>query len=321
MSFPSAVSALPSHAIGLIQATEEVGGAVLVFDGADRIVWANDAQRMLMPCIGYGDGDCYETLFWAALAAGLNGNKAAGRDPHGWLAMAVATRQSSPNLNFVNEYPSGRMLVSHLRLDDGWSVQSRIGYSVSGIARFFPDYDGGVGVLWVLKMRERIRRLHTAFDDLPVAVGLVDADGGLLHRNAALDALLAAGDGLRLDGGGRVTATDGGDGVVLTQALGYVAGGLLPLLFVPLRRYRAPPLMMAVNRGDLEGTAVVAISHFGADQKELTALIRRTLDLSSGETPCDSWAAHPASGFLAGKPGVVGRDAAAAAAKRQESRH
>ncbi len=283
MSLPSAVADFPSPAIDLVRATDHAGGAVLVFDASDHIVWANAAQRTLMPCSTYEPDETYESLFWSLLKAGRNGNKAARENPQAWLAKAVAARQCSPNMNFVNVYPWGRMIVSHLRLDDGRSVQSRIDYTSSGIAQFFPDFDGGVGVLWALKMQQRMRSLQTALDALSVAVGLVDASGRVLHRNASLDDLLIVGDGLLLDEGGRLAATDDCDGLVMAQALENVAAGILPHLFVPLRRRHAPPLMMAVSRGDVEGTAVVALSRFGEDQAELALTIRQALGITPAE--------------------------------------
>lgn len=283
MPFPTPVAELPSPAIELVRATEDAGGAVLVFDPSDHIIWANAAQRALMPCCGYEADDTYESFFWGALKSGRNGNKAARDDPHAWLAQAIAARQCSPNLNFVNVYPWGRMIVSHLRLEDGRSIQSRIDYTASGVARFFPDFDGGVGVLWALKMQQRMRSLQNALDALSVSVGLVDGNGRLFHRNASLDDLLMADDGLRLDEKGILAATDECDGIVLTQALENVAAGTLSHLFVPLRRRNAPPLMMAVSRGDVEGTAVIAISRFGEDQAELAGAIRQALGITPAE--------------------------------------
>ncbi|MCW2246344.1 PAS domain-containing protein [Azospirillum fermentarium] len=283
MSLPLAVAELPSPAIELVRATDEAGGTIVVFDASDHIVWANEAQRTLMPCNSYGSEETYESLFWSILRSGKVGNKAAFDDPHSWLAKAVAARQCSSNLNFVNVYPWGRMIVSLLRLEDGRSIQSRIDYKTSGIARLFPDFDGGVGVLWALKMQQRMRSLQTALDALSVAVGLVDARGCVLHRNASLADLLAVGDGLGVDEGGVVVATDECDGIVLAQALENVSRGAIPHQFVPLRRRNGSPLMMAVSRGDSVGTAVIAVSRFGEDQAELAATIRQALNITPAE--------------------------------------
>lgn len=283
MSLPSVVAEMPATALDLVRATDEAGGAILVFDAQDHILWANDGQRTLMPCSTYGTEETYESLFWTLLKSGCVGNKAAFADPQSWLNSAIIVRQCSSNLNFINIYPWGRMIVSLLRLDDGRSIQSRIDYKASGIARFLPEFDGGVGVLWALKMQERMRSLQTALDSLSVAVGLVDASGRLMHSNASLGDLLAAGDGLGVNEAGMMTATDPCDGIVLAQALENVARGAVAHQFVPLRRRRGAPLMMAVSRGDTDGTAVIALSRFGEDQAELASTVRQALNITPAE--------------------------------------
>lgn len=283
MSIPSAVAEMPSPAIDLVRATDKAGGTVVVFDAQDHILWANDGQRALMPSGNYGREETYESLFWKLLKSGHVGNKAAFVDPQSWLKNAIAARHYSSNLNFVNLYPWGRMIVSLLRLEDGRSIQSRIDYKASGIARFFPDFDGGVGVLWALKMQERMRSLQTALDSLSVAVGLVDGCGRLMHRNASLGDLLAARDGLEVNEAGMVTATDQCDGIVLVQAFDNVARGAIAQQFVPLRRRRGVPLIMAVSRGDTDGTAVITLSCFGEDQAELASIVRQALNITPAE--------------------------------------
>lgn len=86
------------------------------------------------------------------------------------------------------------MLVPHLRLDGGWTVPSHIGYSASGMARFFPGYDGGR--LWVVKMQKCIRKRFSVSDSLSVAVGAVDAASCPRHRNKPLSARLSVGKGV-----------------------------------------------------------------------------------------------------------------------------
>lgn len=162
MSFLAALPQLPQHAVDLIQAADDAGGAVVVFDYEDRILGANNEQRRIMPCSAYGSGDTYGSLFWSAYQAGMTGNTSAKKDPAAWLADAVAARRSSPNLDFINNYQWGRMLVSHLRLDDGTSIQARINMKATGIDRYFGDQDAGLGVMWAVRVQREMRGLQSA---------------------------------------------------------------------------------------------------------------------------------------------------------------
>lgn len=283
MTLLSVLPPLPSHAIDLIQSAENAGGAVLVFDREDRIIGANQEQRRIMPCNAYGPDDTYGSLFWSLHRAGLTGNKGAKADPEAWLANTIAARHSSPNLDFVNSYPWGRMLVSHLRLDDGTSIQARLDMKASGIDRYFGDYDAGLGVMLAVRVQREMRGLQSALNNLGLAVALVDSAGTPIHQNVSFGELLEAADGLTLASDGSVMALDGCDDLVLRQTLEHVATGAVPSCHVPLRRSGGSPLIMAVSAGTLPGTAVLAVARDGEDDREIAAVLMRAFDLSPVE--------------------------------------
>lgn len=283
MLLPPAIRELPRPAIDLIVAAEEAGGTVVVFDPNDKIMWANQGQRVLMPCSDYGPDETFESFFWKLFESGSYGNKQAGKDPKRWLASTIAARKSSITLDFVNTYPWGRMLGSHLRLDDGTSVQVRLNIATSGIGRFFPDHDGGLGVMWALRVRNDMNNLQAALDGLAIAVGLVDRSARLIHRNSSLADAVTTHDGLTLDDDGILMATDACDNIVLGQAIESVATGIVPSILMPLRRGSAPPVVMAVSTGNVPGTAVVAVSRFDEDHASLALSLRQALGITPAE--------------------------------------
>lgn len=278
----SLIGSLPAPAADLVRAADGAGGAVLIYSPDDEIVGANSAQRALMPCSDYV-GETYSSFFWKVFAAGFSGAKLAKADPAAWLEGAIVSRHNSPNLDFVNEYSWGRMLVSHLRLDDGSSVQARLDLRKSGIEHYFNGEGAGLGVMWALQVQRDIRNLQSALDSLAVAVGLVDGDGLLLHSNASLSDMLAARDGMAQDGRGGIYATDACDAMVLEHAIKNVSSGFLTSSFAPLRRSLGAPLIVAVTAGDVPGTVVLAISRFGEDHKSLVTSIRQALGITPAE--------------------------------------
>lgn len=276
------IDCLSAPAIDLIRASDEAGGAILIYSPTDEIVGVNDAQRALMPCSNY-IGETYSSLFWKVFAAGFSGAKLAQADPQSWLEGAIASRRNSPNLDFVNEYSWGKMLVSHLRLDDGTSVQARIDLKKCGIEKYFTGEGAGLGVMWALQMRQDIRNLQSALDSLAIAVGLVDLNGQLLHSNASFSDMLSVNDGLVQNQEGKIFSLDIYDDIVLQQAIKNVSGGYLASSLAPLRRVSAPPLIMAVTAGEVPGTAVLAISRFGEDHESLVTSIRQALGVTPAE--------------------------------------
>lgn len=284
---------LTPPASDLVREAAGAGGAVIVYDRDDRIVWVSEGQRALMPCSDYVD-ETYSSLFWKIFNAGLIGTKSAQPDPSAWLEGTIAARRTSPNLDFVNTYPWGRMLVSHLLLDDGVSIQARLDMRQAGIDRYFGERDAGLGVLWALRVQRHMRGMQSALDSLPIAVGMVDVAGRLIHSNASFDDLVRDGDGLVLAEDECVKATDLCDDIVLEQAVAHIAYGTQPSTCVPIRRGVKSPLIAAVNPGNLPGTAVIMVSCFGEDHSAVAASLRQAFNLSPAE-------AEIAAGIGAGK--------------------
>lgn len=254
-----------------------------MFDRDDRILGANQEQRRVMPCCSYGHDDTYASFFWGAHRIGITGNKGAKADPAKWLADTIAARHSSPNLDFVNNYPWGRMLVSHLRLEDGTNIQARINMKASGIDRYFGERDAGLGILWAVRVQREVRGLQSALDNLGLAVALVDGDGAPIHRNASFAEMLEAADGLTLASDGSLMALDGCDDLVLRQALEHVANGAIPSAHVPIRRGGKDPLILAVSPGAMPGTAVLAAARAGEDGREIASVLMGAFDMSPVE--------------------------------------
>lgn len=254
-----------------------------MFDTYDRIVAANDEQRKIMPCCEYTKKDTYVSLFWSLIENGMNGNPVARKSPEVWLDGALRTRKNSPNLDFVNRYAWGAMLVSHLRLDDGTSIQARLDMRMAGMEKYFDGPEACLGVTRALRFRRQIHALEEALDSLGLAVALVDGAGGLLHANTSFAELLNAGDGLVKWSNGSVCAVDGCDQIVFSQSLAHVSEGLIPTTYVPIRRKGGRPLIVALSTGATLGTVVVAAARFGEDLQEINTVLQKIFGVTATE--------------------------------------
>lgn len=283
MSHLIGMSDLPSSFAEIVRATDEAGGAVIVFDPDDHVLLANSEQRRIMPCFGYKYSDTYTSMFWELLEKGLNGNPVAKKDPELWLHRAIGSRLNSANMDFVNIYPWGRMLVSHHRLDDGTSLQARLNMRAAGLEKYFSGQEANLGVTRALRLRREIHALEAMLDSLGLAVALVDQSGNILHANTSFSDMLQSEDGLINKTGSGVTATDPLDELVLRQALEHVAGGLVPRTYVPIRRRSGGPLVMTVSPGSTGGTAIVAAARFGEDMSEVNSALRQAFGVTATE--------------------------------------
>lgn len=287
MFLPTLIAELPTPAVDLIAATDEAGGAVMVFDADDRIIWANPAQRSLMPCGDYDTDETYESLFWKLLANGLNGNKSATENPARWLAMAVEARRCNSNLNFINSYRGRSVFVSHLRMDDGKSIQARLDIQKAGLSDFLEEF-GGSGILFALRCKQRMETLRSCLDGLGLAVATLDSSGRVTLDNASFRELVKIGDGLKISDQAGLVATDPYDDLTLHQAIRNVTSGAVPSALIPIHRTDQPPVLMAITAGSRPGTASVAISGFGEDQQSIVSQLRQTL----GTTPAEAEVAY-----------------------------
>lgn len=283
MSHLEGAGQLPEPIRKIALDTDAAGGAVLVFDSDDSIVFANNEQRRLMPCCEYNRRDTYSSLFYALLSRKMNGNPAANASPEAWLADATAARRCSPNLDFVNTYSWGKMLVSHMRLDDGTSIQARLDMRLTGMERYFEGPDAWMGVARVLRMRRDILSLESALDNLGLAVALVESNGQLLHGNASFLEMIGLSDGLSDRFGNGIIATDPCDDMVLQQAVKHVAAGVLQTYYVPLHRKHGDPLILAISKTNNTGILVFAVSRFNEDTSEINAALRQALGVSQAE--------------------------------------
>lgn len=283
MSFLERISELPPAVVNMVLAMDEAGGAVLVFDRDDRIMLANREQRRIMPCCDYTANDTYSSLFWSLVEHGMTGNPVARKAPEEWLAGAIGARHNSPNLDFVNSYDWGRMLVSHLRLDDGTSIQARLDMRKTGMERYFDGPGMAMGVTRALRLRQDIRSLEGTLDTLGLAVALVDGHGCLLHANSSFSAMLEASDGLANLNGHHIAAIDRGDELVLQQALHNICAQALPVAYVPIRRRKGDPFVLAVSAGATPGTAILALTRFGEDLSEIASALRQALGVTPAE--------------------------------------
>lgn len=275
---------LPVSLQKIANATDIAGGAVIVFNDMDHIVAANAEQRRIMPCCSYGHDDTYRSLFWSALHSGMTGNPAARRSPAEWLEDAVAARRCSPNLDFVNSYSWGEMLVSHMRIENGFSIQLRLNMRSTGVSQFFKE-DGQMcfGVLRAICLQNEINILRNALDSIGIAVAMTDGCGRLLHSNASFSDFVGIGDGLVDDGSNGLRATDPCDNLVLQQGLENVASGALPVAYVPIRRRKGDPLIVSVSAGNSVGTTVLAVPRFGEDLAEINSALKQALGMSASE--------------------------------------
>lgn len=282
MALLASIDNLPAPIAEISRVTDASGGAVLVFDAEDRIILANTEQRRMMPCCPYSSDDTYTTFFWGALNKGFTGNPVAKQCPEKWLVGAIGARRNSPNLDFVNTYSWGRVLVSHVLVENGVSVQTRLNMSTAGMEHYF-DTSITCGVTRTLRLRAEIRSLEGALDSLGLAVALVDGAGSILHANSSFVDMLAAADGIANETGNGVVATDPFDERVLQMALANVANGGAASTYVAIRRSRGEPLVLAISAGALPGTAIVSALRFGEDLSEVNTALRQAFGMTATE--------------------------------------
>lgn len=283
MSFLNNLNRVPTPLVDVALAANEAGAAILIFDPEDRIIAANDEQRRVMPCCRYEEMDTYSSLFWSALSNGMTGNASAKHDPKTWLHDAIAARRCSPNLDFINSYAWGKMLVSHYRLDDGTSIQARLNMRSIGMDKYFEGNDGAFGISRILTLRNEINYLERSLDSIGVSVALVDKEGRVFHANASFNDLISLNDGLVCWPGGGISALDALDDMVLRQALQNVTSGAVQTAYVPVRRSQGDPLVLSLTPGETRGTAIVAALRFGEDLSEVSRTLQQAFGLSSSE--------------------------------------
>ncbi|WP_454021271.1 helix-turn-helix transcriptional regulator [Azospirillum sp. Marseille-Q6669] len=276
---------LSSPALSLVEAATEVGGAVVMYAPDDSIAWANDAQRRLVPELRYGAEETYETIFWCMLETGRIGNKMAASNPQQWLAFAVATRHSMANLEFVNTYPWGQMLVSQLRLDNGVSIQARVDLAIAGVDRYFNAPAVGVGVVMAAKAQRELKTFQATLDGLELGLALVNRSGSIIHANGSMRDLIKKCDGLEEAANRSLCACDQCDDMMLQRAISLAAERPMrtPVL-VPIRRLNGrSPHLLAVSSGASPGTAVVVVSRFGESIDDIASALQQAFNLTAAE--------------------------------------
>lgn len=284
MSELASLHDLPAPISEVARAADDAGGSVIVFDKDDHVIFVNIEQRKIMPCCEYKRSDTYSSLFWSLLEKGINGNSVAKKDPELWLRRAIGARLNSANMDFVNSYPWGKMLVSHYRCEDGTSIQARLNMTSAGLEHYFQGPEANLGVTRAIRLRREIRALEGVLDSLGLAVALVDRNGALLHANVSFHDVLDAQDGLVNLTGTLLSATDQLDNMVLHQTLGHVADGLVPRAYAPIRRRSGDPLVLAVSAGTTPGTAILAAARFGEDMGEVCTALREAFGMSAAES-------------------------------------
>jgi DNA-binding CsgD family transcriptional regulator len=277
-----ALQGLPHRGRELAEAAASLGGGIVIFDAEDRVLWANQEQREQWPCFQFRPEDTYKDLIYALVRHGFNGNPLAAENPRLYAETASCARRHT-DMDFINVYPAGRMLVSHLRLDGGMSMQARVAVKATGMERYFDGAQNWLGVVWASKISEAFRGLQSALDAVGLAVGLVDQAKRLIHANAAFRLLAERGDGI-LETEDGIRAADRYDHIVLAQAVLAACAGRKEPAIVPLRRPGAgDPHLLAVSPGASAGTAVLAVAAFGEDQEEIRSALGRTFDLTPAE--------------------------------------
>lgn len=279
----ASLSDLPKPITDLMDAANEIGGALLVFDHDDQILFANDAQRQMMPVCSYNSYETYSSFFWGAFNLGLTGNASVKNDPQGWLKTAIAARKSNPVLHFGNSYPWGKASCSNFCIDSGVSIQIRINLTESCISDFTDMQGMGLGAMWAIRAQNEIRALKGALDSLGLAVGVINRNGKLLYRNASLIDLLESEDGLLVSEDGFLVILDPCDDMVVSQAIEHITGGLINRAYAPIRREAGSPLIMSISSGTTPGTAVLTISRFGEDMPEIAGALKEVFGISPAE--------------------------------------
>lgn len=275
---------LPAPLAEIADMTAIAGGAVVVFDENDVILFANEEQRRIMPCCKYRSTDTYSSLFWTALEHGFTGNPNAKRDPKEWLARAIGARINCPNMDFVNKYAWGSMLVSHVRLDNGMSIQARLDMRKVGLESYFSGPSSSMGVTRALLLRREINNLEAALDSLGLAVAIVSRDRTILHANTSFEDMLLEGDGIfRTEIGLSIAISDECDDFIFNQAIENVTSGALATSYAPIRRKADAPLILAISAAATPNVAIITATRFGEDAKAINAALREALGFTAAE--------------------------------------
>lgn len=276
-----ALSDLNSSAISLISAADAAGGGVLVYGRNDEVLWANEGQRLLMPCTDYRD-ETFPSLFWKVLNAGMVGNKLAINNPSEWLASEIASRRVNQSLDSINTYPWGKMLFSQMSLDNGIIVQTRIDVKRAGIDCLSSSNCVGIGVPLALQILKERKQFQSLLNSLSIAVCLLDRGRVSICSNSSFDELLLEGAHLLRDEEGRVHAADHYDDMVFRQVVESAAAGSVDSMILPLRSANGA-VVAAISAGTVSGTAVLVVSRFGEDAASLAESIRQAFGITPAE--------------------------------------
>ncbi|WP_147395139.1 helix-turn-helix transcriptional regulator [Azospirillum cavernae] len=274
-------SDLNLDAILFIRASQPLGGAVLVYSPTDQIIWANGSQRRIAPVSDY-TSETHESLFWKLLEAGLIGNRVAVANPADWISNVRIARRLNTGLDWISEYPSGRMSVSHRLYGDGTCVQSRVCIQTSGVENYINTKIRGNSFEEMLTVNDFLNNMHCSLNLLDLAVGIFDVNMNRFHLNDSFIDLISSETSMMFDDFGRIRATDPDDCAKLDCAVSSAATLQDFYKVLPLS-YSGGVHFASISSGQSLGTAIIVISRFGEDDAAIASALERALGLHPAE--------------------------------------
>lgn len=262
------------------------GSSAVVFDDADRLMFASDHMRRVYAFCDFGR----ELTFDDILLTSMKQEAAAGlplqESPSEKLARTKLRRRAE-RMEFIRTFPVPLMCL-HWMHHSGWSIQIRAEPKHIGLSSFFDEEIPAFGLLEALRRREEMAQRAAVLDSIDLAIAVVGPEGRIRFRNAAFSVLLTQGDGFALDDGGRLRAADGVDAQHLSKAIASSALGWPGRRSVTMciRRGRGEPHILSVSQGvgALAGAAVLVVAPVALEPEDLADLLYRDFGLTEAQS-------------------------------------
>ncbi|MEQ9812102.1 MAG: PAS-domain containing protein [Azospirillaceae bacterium] len=186
----------------IIEAADLVGDALVIYDAARRVDFANDRHRALYPFIDFDTKPSFEDFFRQ-----LHDNGLLLIGETSTLEAEIQRREkvwTSSSRHFRRRLGDGTiLLIRHIVLEDGWVVQTRTDVTVltpQPIADQFDEARAAAGdrVHPASEDQNPLLVLPEALDAVRLPVALVDADLKITYLNHAMGEMLDREDLLQL---------------------------------------------------------------------------------------------------------------------------
>lgn len=281
MKSPPLECDLSPEAVNFLRSSEAANAAILMYDRADRVVWANHAQMQLAPVSDY-ENETHSSLFWKMLSAGLISNRYANEKPAEWLEKAKVSRRINDSLNWFSECASFRMLATNRIFEDDVLIQARVKLDVLGVERYIGTKEFPMDMVSIISNQKNMELMTSALDSFDIAICLIGSDKVPIHSNESFKELMTKGDILSFDKYPFISAVKDADNAVIQEKIELALLNRNYQSIFPLSSFHGTQLA-SLSSGNVPGTAVLVVSRFGEDEDHIVKALENALGLSPVE--------------------------------------